>query len=106
MSHRAWFIGSLLFSFYINDISTDIESEIRLFADDRVCYSEIKEHEDTVKRTRRMGKEMGYEIPTRQMQYDAADKKADQKINALEGTIFKNVDKIKYPGVTITEDLR
>ena len=27
-------LGPLLFSFYINDISTDIDSEIRLFADD------------------------------------------------------------------------
>ena len=39
-----------LFSFYINDISADIESEIRLFADDCVCYyREIKNDEDTAK---------------------------------------------------------
>ena len=42
-------LGPLLFSLYINDISADIESEIRLFADDCVCYREIKEIEDTVK---------------------------------------------------------
>ena len=42
-------LGPLLFSLYVNDISTDIESEIRLFADDCVCYPEIKEKEDTVK---------------------------------------------------------
>ena len=29
-------LGPLLFSLYINDISTDIDSEIRLFADDYV----------------------------------------------------------------------
>ena len=55
-----------------------------------------------------MGKEMGYEIPTCQIQYDAADKETDQKINAeytSEGTIVQNVGKIKYL-VTITEDLR
>ena len=34
-------LGPLLFSLYINDISSDIESEIRLFADDCVCYREI-----------------------------------------------------------------
>ena len=34
---------------YINDISADIESEIRLFVDDCVCYREIKEIEDTMK---------------------------------------------------------
>ena len=41
-------LGSL-FSLYINDISSDIESEIRLYADDCVCYREIKDEEDTIK---------------------------------------------------------
>ena len=36
-------LGPLLFSLYINDISSDIQSEIRLFADDCVCYREIKD---------------------------------------------------------------
>ena len=34
---------------HINDIISDIESEIRLFADDCVCYREIKDIEDTAK---------------------------------------------------------
>ena len=38
----------ILFSLYFNDISTDIDSEIRLFADDCVSYREIKDTEDTV----------------------------------------------------------
>ena len=42
-------LGPLLFSLYINDISSDIESEIRLFADDCVCYHEIKDEVDTMK---------------------------------------------------------
>ena len=41
-------LGPLLFSLYINDISSDIESEIRLFADDCVCYREIKDEVDTM----------------------------------------------------------
>ena len=40
--------GPLLFSLHINDITADIESEIRLFADDCVCYREIKDKEDTL----------------------------------------------------------
>ena len=36
----------LLFPFYIYDISTDIDSEIRLFADDCVCYRETKDTEE------------------------------------------------------------
>ena len=39
----------MLFSLYINDITTDTDSEIRLFVDDCVCYREIKGTEDTVK---------------------------------------------------------
>ena len=42
-------LGPLSFSLYINDISSAIESEIRLFADDCVCYREIKDEEDTIK---------------------------------------------------------
>ena len=42
-------LGPLMFSLYINDIKSDIEAEIRLFADDCVCYHEIKDEEDTVK---------------------------------------------------------
>ena len=42
-------LGPLLFSLYINNISSDTEFEIRLFADDCVCYREIKDEEDTIK---------------------------------------------------------
>ena len=41
-------LGPLLSSLYINDISVDIESEIRLFVEDCVCYREIKTEEDTL----------------------------------------------------------
>ena len=75
-------LGLLLFSLYINGISSDIESEIRLFADDCVCYREIKDKEDTMKLQSGiwfLGKEGRYEISTCQMQYDAGDKKTDQE---------------------------
>ena len=38
--HRSW---TLVVLSVHNDISTDIESEIRLFADDCDCYREIKD---------------------------------------------------------------
>ena len=76
-------LGLLLFSLYINDISTDIYSEIRLFADDCVCYREIKDTEDTLKLQKGIDQlgcwAMVYEISTCQMQYDANNKETDQK---------------------------
>ena len=42
-------LGLLLFSLYINDISKDIDSEIRLFADDCVCYRKIRDTSDSLK---------------------------------------------------------
>ena len=36
------------FSLYINHISVDNTSQIRLFVDDCVCYHEIKDKEDTI----------------------------------------------------------
>ena len=42
-------LGPLLFSLYINDIPLGIDSQIRLFANDCVCYREIRTVEDTLK---------------------------------------------------------
>ena len=65
---------------------------IMLFADDCVCYCEdtVKLQNDIDQLYRSMGKEMGYENPTHQMQYDAADKEADQKsiLNTLQRVPF------------------
>ena len=75
VSHRTLSLVPCCFFLYI-DISTDTDSEIRLFADDYVCYPDSKDTEDTLKllkyrSTGVMGKEIGYEISTCQMQYDA-----------------------------------
>ena len=48
--------GPLLFSLHINDITADIESEIRLFVDDYVCYRKIEDTEDTLKLHRDIGR--------------------------------------------------
>ena len=84
VSLRAPFLGHCC-SHCILTISQDIDSEIRLFADDCVCYREIKGTEDTVKLqadTDRLGnwaRKMGHQIPTSQMQYHADYKETDQK---------------------------
>ena len=108
-------LGPLLFSLYINDISSDIESEIRLFADDCVCYREIKDEEDTIKLQRdidRLGswaRKWGMRFQPVKCNMMQLTRKQIKKIHAsytLEGTNLENVESIKNLGVTITSDLR
>ena len=107
--------GVLLFSLYINDISSDIESEIRLFADEFVCYSEIKDEVDKMKLQRdidRLGswaRKWGMRFQPVKCNMMQLTRKRIKKIHAsytLEGTDLENVESIKYLGVTITSDLR
>ena len=108
-------IGPLLFSLYINDISSDIESEIRLFAEDCVCYREIKDEEDTMKlqsdidRLGSWARKWGMRFQSVKCNMVQLTRKRIKKIHAsytLEGTDIENVESIKYLGVTITSDLR
>ena len=108
-------LGPLLFSLYINDITEDIDSELRLFADDCVCYREIKNTEDTVKLQEdidRLGcwaRSWGMRFQLVKCNIMQITRKRIKKINAsysLEGTVLENVEKIKYLGVTITNDLK
>ena len=108
-------LGPLLFSLYINNISTDIESEIRLFVDDCVCYREMKDTEDTLKLQKDIDQlgccakkwDMRFQhVKCNMMQIT---RKRIKKIHAsytLEGTLLENVENIKYLRVTITNDLR
>ena len=107
-------LGPLLFSLHINDIMSDIESEIRLFADDCVCYREIKDIEDTLKLQKdidRLGiwaRKWGMRfqpVKCNMMQLTNKHNKI-QASYTLEGTVLENVDGIKYLGVTITSDLK
>ena len=100
----------MLFSLHINDIAADIESEIRLFADDCVCYREIKDKEDTLKPQRdidRLGnwaRKWGMSFQPVKCNMMQLTRKHLNKIQAsytLEGAVLENVD-IKYLGVTIT----
>ena len=105
-------LGPLLFSLHINEITADIESEIRLFADDCVCY---RDKEDTLKLQRdidRLGnwaRGWGMRFQPVKCNMMQLIRKHLNKIQAsytLEGAVLENVDTIKYLGVTITNDLK
>ena len=107
-------LGPLLFSLYIN-ITEDVDSELRFFADDCVCYREIKDTEDTVKLQEdidRLGcwaRSWGMRFQPVKCNIMQITRKRIKKINAsysLEGTVLENVEKIKYLSVTITNDLK
>ena len=108
-------LGPLLFSLYINDITTDIDSEIRLFADDCVCYCQIKGTEDTVKlqadidRVSSWARKWGMQFQPVKCNIMKITKKWIKMITAsynLEGTVLDNVENIKYLDITITNDLK
>ena len=109
---RGTVLGPLLFSLHINDITADIEFEIRLFAD---CYREIKDKEDTLKLQRnidRLGnwaRKWGMRFQPVKCNMMQLTRKHLNKIQAsytLEGAVLENVDNIKYLGVIITNDLK
>ena len=104
-------LGPLLFLLYINDITEDINSELRLFADDCVCYREIKDTEDTVKlqedidRLWCWARSWGMRFQPVKCNIMQITRKRIKKINAsysLEGMVLDNVEKIKYLDETIT----
>ena len=108
-------LGPLLFSLYINDISSDIDSEITLFADDYVCNHEIRDTDDSVKLQKnidRLGcwaRKWGMRFQPVKCNVMQITRKRTNKIEAsyiVKGTVLKNVDFIKYLGVTITHDMR
>ena len=105
----------MLFSLHINDITADIESEIRFFADDCVCYRKIKEKENILKLQRDIdqlgnwARKWGMRFQPVKFNMMQLARKHLNKIQAsstLEGTVLKHVDNIKYLGVTITNNLK
>ena len=91
------------------------DSEIRLLADDCVCYREIRDTDDSLKLQKdidRLGcwaRKRGVWFQPVKCSIMPITRKRTNKIeasNTLEGTVLESVDSIKYLGVTIAHDLR
>ena len=116
MSHRALSLVPCCFLYkYTNDISADIDSEIKLFTDDCVCYQEIKDTEDTLKLQKDINqlgcwaRKWGLRFQPVKCIMMQITRKQIKMIHAsytLEGMVLENVKNIKYLGVTITNDLQ
>ena len=93
-----------------------IDSQIRLFADDCVCYREIRTVKDTLKLPKDIDllgswarKWSTRFQPVKCNMMQLTNKQINSKIEAsytLEGMLLENVDSNKYLGVTITNDLK
>ena len=94
-------LGPLLFSLYINDIVDDVDSEIRLFKDDCVCYCHIQSIEDTVKlqsdidRLCKWAWKWGIRFQPIKCYMMQLTRKRVIATYTLEGTTLENVDRIK-----------
>ena len=108
-------LGPLLFSLYINDITTGIDSEIRLFADYYVFYCDMRDTEGSLTVQKDIGRlgcwarKCGMEfqlVKCNKMQIARKRTNETEASYTLEGTVLENMESIKYLRVTITYDLR
>ena len=106
-------LGPLLFIAYINDIADQVKLDIRLFADDCVCYRIIKDELDCVtlqedinnlgKWARAWG--MRFQPSKCNMIRFSRKRKNVENDYFLEGSELHFHSEVKYLGVTITSDL-
>ena len=107
-------LGPLLFSIYMNDIISGIDSEIRLFADDCVVYRPIKNAQDAkilqkdIEKLERWANKWGMRFQPYKchIMHLTRNRTIMQNKYILKDTVLKTVENTKYLGVTISKDLR
>jgi hypothetical protein len=108
-------LGPVLISLHINDILHDIESNMRLFADDCVCYRVIDTIEDCEKLQTDINKlgewarKWGMQfqpVKCNMMKLTCKRKHHIDYNYKLEGVKLEFLNNIKYLGVNISSDLR
>ena len=106
-------LGPCLFLFYINDLPDTLTSQVRLFADDTVCYLAVKNNKDTETLQRDLDTLAAWEQKWH-MEFHpekcevlsiTRNKHTIQHSYTLHGHTLKSVPSAKYLGVTITNNM-
>ena len=107
-------IGPVLFLLYINDITSDIKSTMRLFADDSVIYRDINSEEDNISlqhdlqalSTWSQKWLMSFNVKKCAVITITRKRKPYLYNYTLCNESIPRVNSYKYLGVTVTKDLR
>lgn len=106
-------LGPLLFLLYINDLPQDIQSQVRLFADDTAVYLTVSSTEDantlqgdldTLQEWERTW-DMEFNPGKCQILHISRSRKPFQSQYTLHGQVLETVEDAKYLGITISKDL-
>ena len=106
-------LGPLLFLLYINDLPQNIQSQVRLFADDTAVYLTVTSSEDantlqadldTLQEWERTW-DMDFNPSKCQVLHITRSRQPLQSQYTLHGQFLESVDSAKYLGVNITQDL-
>ena len=105
--------GPLLFLIYIKDLPDSVTSQVRLFADDCLLYRVIKTVEDQValqedlRRLEQWCVKWGMRLNSSKCEVMTICRSRNQlsRMYSIGGEVLKTVDKAKYLGVTITNNL-
>ena len=106
-------LGPLLFLLYINDLPENIQSQVRLFADDTAVYLTVDSQNDSIILQNDLDTLQKWEL-TWDMEFNPSKcqvlhiSRAQQPIlsqYSLHGEILESVDCARYLGVSISKDL-